>query len=504
MDAVLLVGRLLLATVFLIAGLAKLIDRPGARQALVDFGLPGRLAWPLGLLLPFAELAVAAALVPAASAWWGAVGALALLLLFAAAIGLNLALGRRPDCRCFGQLASGPIGWPTLARNGTLAAVAGFVLWQGQTNPRSEVGDAIGSLALGLSPAAVIGLVALALAVGEVWFLMLLLRQHGRLILRLDELEQRLAVGGGASAPAPSGPGLPVGAMAPAFSLPGVYGETLTLDALRAAGKPVVLLFTDPHCVPCNGLMPDVGRWQREQAANLTLAVVSRGAVESNRAKSAEHGLVSVLVQQGDEVADAYQAHGTPSAVLVRADGTIGSPVALGPDGIRNLVGGMLGERVVVQTADPHPGPLPRGDGNGAAAPSAPSAVAVGQPAPSIKLPDLAGRTIDLNDFRGSQTLVLFWNPGCGFCQQMLPDLKAWEAKRRKRPPKLLVVSTGDLEVNRAQGLKSPVVLDGGFSVGSAFGANGTPMGVLIDAEGRVASQLAVGAQGVFELVNGR
>jgi thiol-disulfide isomerase/thioredoxin len=31
-------------------------------------------------------------------------------------------------------------------------------------------------------------------------------------------------------------------------------------------------------------------------------------------------------------------------------------------------------------------------------------------------------------DFRGEESLVLFWNPGCGFCQQMLADLKEWEA----------------------------------------------------------------------------
>ncbi len=34
---------------------------------------------------------------------------------------------------------------------------------------------------------------------------------------------------------------------------------------------------------------------------------------------------------------------------------------------------------------------------------------------------------MELEDFRGEETMVLFWNPGCGFCQQMLPDLKAWE-----------------------------------------------------------------------------
>jgi hypothetical protein len=57
---------------------------------LIDFGLPVPLAAPLGILLPLAELAFVAALIPASTAWWGALGALALLLLFVAGIGFNL------------------------------------------------------------------------------------------------------------------------------------------------------------------------------------------------------------------------------------------------------------------------------------------------------------------------------------------------------------------------------------------------------------------------------
>lgn len=66
--------------VFVVAGVSKLADREGSRQAVADFGVPAALAAPFALLLPLAELIVAAALVPAASAWWGAFGALALLL----------------------------------------------------------------------------------------------------------------------------------------------------------------------------------------------------------------------------------------------------------------------------------------------------------------------------------------------------------------------------------------------------------------------------------------
>ncbi len=50
-------------------------------------------------------------------------------------------------------------------------------------------------------------------------------------------------------------------------------------------------------------------------------------------------------------------------------------------------------------------------------------------------------------------------------------------------------------------GLRAPMLLDQGFSIGQAFGASGTPFAVLVDAEGRIASDLAVGASGVLALV---
>src|SRR5205823_13135039 len=89
---------------------------------------------------------------------------------------------------------------------------------------------------------------------------------------------------------------------------------------------------------PCTALLPELGRWQREHATAFGLAILSRGAAEANRATAAEHGLGQVLLQRDREVADSYRAHGTPGAVLVHADGTIGSPLAAGAEAIRALV----------------------------------------------------------------------------------------------------------------------------------------------------------------------
>jgi len=43
-------------------------------------------------------------------------------------------------------------------------------------------------------------------------------------------------------------------------------------------------------------------------------------------------------------------------------------------------------------------------------------------------------------------------------------------------------------------------VLDQDFTIGRKFGANGTPMTVLVDAKGNIASELAAGAPAVLAL----
>ncbi len=508
-DSALLIARLLLAAVFAVAGVAKLANRAGSRQALVDFGVPAQLAGPLGILLPLAELATAVALVPTISAWWGAIAALALLVLFIGGIVANLVRGRRPDCHCFGQIASGPVGKGTLIRNTLLAGVAGFLVAQGPDRVGPSLLDWLGGVAAPAPVILAVAVVALALLIAEGWVLLELVRQNGRLVLRLESLERMVVAEGVAPAaamaepaPAPE-PGLPIGAPAPAFSLTGLYGEMLTLDFLRASGKPVLLLFMDPNCGPCNALLPEIGRWQRDHAGTLAIAAITRGTPEANRPKTAEHGLTHVLLQQDREVAAAYQADATPSAVVVRRDGTIGSPVMAGVDAIRSLIARTMGEPAPTAVVTPTHVPTAHAhaaNGTAAAPVVPPGRPNVGDPAPTIREPDLSGRMVDVADFRGSKTMILFWDSTCGFCQQMLNDLKAWEANPPPGAPRLLVVARGDEAANRAIGVRSPVIYDPAMKIFSAFATWGTPTAVMIDEHGRVGSNVVEGGPTVLAL----
>jgi len=280
-----LISRLLLAAVLACAAAAKLRDRAGAARAAEDLGVPRALAGPVAVVLPVAELVIAAGLLPGATAVAAGWAALALLALFTVAIGLALLRGRAPVCHCFGELSAAPAGRGTLARNAALlgAAVVVAAAGPGASAWQPEVGAAV---AFG------------ALAAGSGAVLLRLFAAHGRALERLDALEA--AVG----RPAPDA-GPPVGAPAPA-------AERLAVEP----GRTALLLFTDPGCGPCRALEPVVAGWRERDELAVTVA--------------------------DERTAAAYGRPATPSAVLVGPDGRIASPLTSGPDAIRALVAAAL------------------------------------------------------------------------------------------------------------------------------------------------------------------
>jgi thiol-disulfide isomerase/thioredoxin len=467
-GALTLAARLVLAMVFSVAGAAKLRDRAGTREAAVGFGTPEALAGPVAELLPLAELAIAGLLLFAGTAAAGTIVALALLSLFSAAMAVSLARGRTPDCHCFGQLHSAPTSWRTLVRNGILTAVAALALAGTLAEPGRSAVAWIGRLEPAEILALTVGAVALVLlAVGGGAFVSLL-RSYGKVLVRLERVEQALAAAGiEVESDELREVGLAPGTPAPARE---------QLAPLLERGLPVLLLFTSPRCGPCRALLPRAAAWQADHGDRLTVAFATEGAEEEALAEAAELELEHVLVDRELALYQAFEANGTPSAVLISAHGTIASWVASGADAI---------ERLVATAVEPKPG-LP-----------------VGSELPELELPSLDGEPVSLAELAGRDTLLLFWNPACGFCRAMHEELAAWERSTNGNGPRLVVVSSGDEENTRADGFRSQVLLDGDFAAGSLFGADGTPMAVLVGVDGRVASPLVAGAEAVMSLARG-
>ncbi len=376
MGAALLVCRLTLASVFAIAGVAKLADLTGSRRAAADFGVPERLAPATGVLLPSAEIAVAVALIPAPAAPFAALGAAVLLACFSAAIAGANRHGRTPDCHCFGQLHSAPAGRAALIRNAALLAPAGFVAVSGW--PGAAVGGAAG---------ATIALIA-------VW-------------IRPPEAPP---------ARVPSNAlGLPAGTLAPEFELDAGDGARHSLRSLLAGATRLMLVFTDSGCATCPVLLPEVARVQRRtRDLDLAVALVASGDRERNRAKAREHDIELMLLQKDREVAAAYRVPGTPMAVLVDAHGLIAAETLAGPDAILEALAALA------------PGVLDEPPSE------------LGAPIPDLVLPGLDGRLLSLRELYTDPTIVVFWDPSCEFSRQMLPGLLAFEREAPPGAPRLV------------------------------------------------------------------
>ena len=92
----------------------------------------------------------------------------------------------------------------------------------------------------------------------------------------------------------------------------------------------------------------------------------------------------------------------------------------------------------------------------------------------------------------------MFWNPDCGFCQRILPELREWEAFKPKGSAEILLLSSGTEEANRAMGLQSRVLIDQEFALAPKLKAGGTPSAVVLGPERKIASEVAVGSAAVF------
>lgn len=479
MEELWILVRLFLAAVFAVAALGKLADLRGGRRSATQFGVPEPLAPGFAVALPLVELAIAVLLIPASTALVAAAAATALLTAFSLAMAVSLARGRAPDCHCFGSLHSAPVGTWTLARTIALAILAAAlgvaaVVEQPDRSALEWLGD-LGTNALAYALAAA----ALLIAALTARALFALLRAHGRLLVRVDGLEAALREAG-IEVPAEGAPaGLPVGEPAPAFALSGALGGEIALERLTGDGRFAALVFTDADCAPCRALMPEIAKAQRANEIAAEVAVLAAGPVDDVRALAAEHGVGNVATDGEREVFRSYEVEATPSAVLVSAQGTIASPLTQGPEEIRRLLFGA--------------------DAGGGA-----SAVAVARDAPRVRLPALGGDEIVVGEASGSEMVLLFWRPSCGFCRRIRDRVKEWEDQRGEADPELVIVSSGEAAEVRAEGFASPVALDTDLEAAGRYGATGTPMALRIGADGRVLSPIVAGADAALELLGSR
>ena len=488
MEVVLLLIRIFLFGVFALAGVGKLLDLEGSEKAIREFGVNEELAKPLAIFLPAAELLIALAFIPVSTAWLGAIGACLLLAVFIGGMIWQMAKGNAPDCHCFGAIHSEPVSTKSLIRNIVFAILAFFLVARGAGKQGLSFTDLTSEMALQL----ILGLATIGMLGAVVYFLKRISEQQTQIIRRIEILEIVAHEGGGreverheAGDPHDS---LPIGATAPDFELPDLTGRIVAFEHLLSNVKPLLFFFVSPTCGPCTALLPEIEEWQNALGEKIEFVFISSGTPEANAEKFGGGAFKRILLQKDMEVSKLFNAKWTPTAVFVNSDGVIASHLAVGDDGIRDLL-----KRIKVENLEKEDVFI-----------TSSSKVKIGEEVPEFSLKDIQGREITSKDFRGKKTLVTFWSTTCPHCDDMVEELKEWDRRKGLDEPNLIVFSEGDPDAHREIGLKSPIVLDEGYKTSEKFGMFGTPSAVLVNENGKIVSETATGAGNIWALIGKR
>jgi hypothetical protein len=170
--------------------------------------------------------------------------------------------------------------------------------------------------------------------------LLALWRQQGRLLNRIEALQS----GDGSRLPATGRvrAGLAPGSLVPARTLGRVEGSPVDLREVLDPGRETLLVFISAGCGPCRALLPDIRDWQGDRSLWLSPFVIASGPAPEARLLAEEHGIAPMLLDPARAVAAELGALATPSALLLKSDGTVATAMVRGAAAIRELV---LGSR---------------------------------------------------------------------------------------------------------------------------------------------------------------
>jgi peroxiredoxin len=325
-----------------------------------------------------------------------------------------------------------------------------------------------------------------------------LLRQQGRILLRLDDEEQNTRVGSAATAEhAEIGPtGLNVGAQFPSFRFSDLAGRVVGLKDFE--GKRMLLVHWSAECGFCAAIGKDLVLLEDAFIkAKAQLLLLSRDDASTNEKQAKQLGLKSpiLLAKDGSEALGLFDDVGTPAAYLLDEQGRVSHPLVVGSGGVlslaRQLAAGtqrkrLPGERALSESRIERTG------------------LKAGTPAPTFRLPDLSGRMVSPEDYRGRKLLLVFTDPHCPPCDEIAPELARLHKQHQANGLALVIVGRGDPEENRKKarrnGFDFPVVLQKKWELSKQYGIFATPVAFLINEEGFIARDVAAGADAILEL----
>ena len=152
--------------------------------------------------------------------------------------------------------------------------------------------------------------------------IILLMIAIGGLFLRMNQLQSQVlaALSRGLAGVPAQDMGLPVGTVAPDFTLPDLAGMPIPLSSF--AGQRVLLVFSSTTCSACQKTWPELQAFSKARR-DLPVVMISHGTTAENRQMAAEQGFAFPVLAWAEAVAQQYQTPGTPFFVVVDAQGVI-------------------------------------------------------------------------------------------------------------------------------------------------------------------------------------
>jgi peroxiredoxin len=226
--------------------------------------------------------------------------------------------------------------------------------------------------------------------------------------------------------------------------------------------------------------------------------------LSENRQLVEQSGIRCVVLRQEQmEVAHQYRAQGTPMGYRIDPDGRIASELAVGAEPLLKLADlnaplpaakGTNGKGPPHKRKEPDPS-LARSRLNR-------SGLKAGTVAPDFRLPRVGGGELSLAELRGRAVLLVFSDPNCGPCDELAPRLQ--ELHEERPDLAVLVISRRDAEATAAKaaalGLTHPIVIQQQWEVSKQYGMFATPIGYLIDEQGFVVHNVAIGVEPILGL----
>lgn len=121
----------------------------------------------------------------------------------------------------------------------------------------------------------------------------------------------------------------------------------------------------------------------------------------------------------------------------------------------------------------------------------------IGKPAPSFKVKDIDGNELDINSYKGKNTVLInFWGLRCGSCIEEMPHLNELYDKHKGNGLLILGVNADGIDadflksprgmVNLPLELKYTIIQDPDMKLIDIFKMEAAPLNILIDKKGIV------------------